>query len=149
LNSLESQATSIGDGRGEEEGNIASFDKVSREGTSTAGSSAKLVQVCKASTSCGEIVEGSQTEEVSVVGLTDFFTVFADLLVVAVEHFFLTALSNTSSLWGVPVSRDLAIISLVSGVRLAAAVAALVMLPEKGEREGEGERERERGRTQA
>ena len=97
MNSLELQATSIADGRGEGEGNIASFENVSREEESTAGSSAKLVQVCKASTSCGEIVEGSQTESVSVVGLTDFFTVFAELCAVAVERFFLTLLSKFSS----------------------------------------------------
>jgi hypothetical protein len=111
------------------------------------------VQVCEASTSSGEIVEGSQTESVSVVALTDFFTVFAELCAVALEGFFLTALSNTSFLCGVPVCRDFAIISLVSGVQLAAAVAALVMLPEKGETEGKGETEekgeRERERTQA
>ena len=125
MNSLESQVTSIVDGRGEEEGNIASFDKVSQEGASTAGSSAKLVEVCKASTSCeeivdgsqteevsfscGEIVDGLQTEEVSVVALTDFFTVFAELVAVAVDRFFLTAVSTTSFLRGVPVCRDFAI----------------------------------------
>ena len=68
------------------------------------------MQVGEASTFSGEIVEGSQTESVSVVALTDFFTVFAELCAVAVEGFFLTALSNTSSLWGVLVSRDFAII---------------------------------------
>jgi hypothetical protein len=67
----------------------------------------------------------------------------------AVERFFLTAVSNTSSFCGVPVSRDFAIISLVSGVRLAAAVAALIQVVEKEEWEGKGEGGRERERTQA
>jgi hypothetical protein len=142
LNSLESQAISIADGTGEGEGNIASFDNVSREGASTAGSAAKFVQVCEASTCCGEIVEGSQTESVSVVALTDFFTVLVELCAVAVERFFLTVLSNTSFLCGVPVCRNFAIISLVSGVRLAAAVAALIQVVEKEEWEGKGEEER-------
>ena len=101
------------------------------------------MQVCEASTSSGEIVEGSQTEEISVVALTDFFTVLAELCAVAVERFFLTLLSKISSLGGVPVSRDFAIISLVSGVRLVAAVAALIQVVEKEEWEGEGEGERE------
>lgn len=137
------QASSIADGRVEGEGNIASFGNVSREGASTDGSAAKFVQVCEASTFCGEIVKGSQTESVSVVGLTDFFTVLAELRAVAVERFFLTVLSKFSSLGGVPVSRDFAIISLVSGVRFAAAVAALIQVVEKEEWEGEGEGERE------
>ena len=100
-------------------------------------------------TCCGEIVKGSQTESVSVVALTDLFTVFAELVAVAAERFFLTTLSNTSFLCGVPVSRDFAIISLVSGVRLAAAVAALIQVVEKeewerkGEGKGEGEGEGE------
>ncbi|MEG4597014.1 hypothetical protein QUB00_35230 [Microcoleus sp. F8_C2] len=64
----------------------------------------------------------------------------AELCAVAVERFFLTVLSKFSSLGGVPVSRDFAIISLVSGVRLAAAVAALIQVVEKEEWEGEGER---------
>jgi hypothetical protein len=88
--------------------------------------------VCEASTCCGDIVKGSQTESVSVVALTDLFTVFAKLVAVAAERFFLTTLSNTSFLCGVPVCRDFAIISLVSGVRLVAAVAALIMVAEKG-----------------
>ena len=87
--------------------------------------------------------------------MTDFFTVLAELCAVAVERFFLTVLSNTSSLWGVPVSRDFAIISLVSRVRLTAAVAALIQVVEKeewerkgeGEREGKGEGEGERSQA--
>jgi hypothetical protein len=74
--------------------------------------------------------------------LTDLFTVFAELVAVAAERFFLTTLSNTSFLCGVPVCRDFAIISLVSPVRLTAAVAALVMT-EKKEWEGKGEGEGE------
>ncbi|WP_341731809.1 hypothetical protein [Microcoleus sp. EPA2] len=78
--------------------------------------------------------------------MTDLFTVFAELVALAVERFFLTALSNTSFLCGVPVSRDFAIISLVSGVRLTAAVAAFVMLSEKGSEKGKEKEKKKNGK---